>query len=252
MAGLSESDVQHETRISDLAVVETDRIGQNVTVHPFAVIREGVVIGNNVIIHPHVVIESGVTLGDNVEVFPGAYLGKVPKGAGATARTPEFERRIVIGESCSIGPHAVIYYDVVLGRNTLIGDGASIREKARIGDYCIISRYVTLNYNVTIGNRTKIMDLTHITGNTRIGDDVFISILVSTVNDNQIGKTGYSDEAIQGPCIENGVAVGSSANIFPAVTIGESAVVGASALVTKDVPPRKVVTGIPAVIKRDV
>jgi carbonic anhydrase/acetyltransferase-like protein (isoleucine patch superfamily) len=124
------------------------------------------------------VIADGVVLGDNVEVFPGAFIGREPKGAVRRARQPVFDRRVRIGANTSVGPHAVIYYDVEIGESTLIGDGASIREQCRIGERCIISRYVTINYNTTIGDRTKIMDLTHITGNCVIGADVFVSILV--------------------------------------------------------------------------
>src|SRR5687768_12798870 len=106
------------------AVVETDAIGINVRIGEYSVIREGARIGNDVTIHPHVIVESGVTIGDGVEIFPGCYIGREPKGAGVLARQPHFERRIVIGPNCSIGPLAVIYYDVVIGEQTLVCDGA--------------------------------------------------------------------------------------------------------------------------------
>ena len=76
--------------ISEQAIVETVGIGAGVRIAEFSVIRAGVTIGDAVVIHPHVVIESGVTIGDNVEIFPGAYIGKVPKGAGALTRAPTF------------------------------------------------------------------------------------------------------------------------------------------------------------------
>ena len=232
--------------ISKLAVVETKEIGTNVQIGHFCVINKDVTIGDNVIIHHNVIIEPGVIIGNNVEIFPGAYIGKKPKGAGAVAREPNYEKIVSIGDSCSIGPHSTIYYDVFIGNNTLIGDNASIREKCVIGEYCIISRCVTINYNVKIGNRTKIMDLTHITGNCEIGDDVFISVLVKTTNDNAIGKLGYESERIIGPKINNGVLVGAGANLLPRITIGENSIVGASSVVSKDVPPAKLVIGSPA------
>lgn len=238
--------------ISNLAVVETKDIGENVQIGPFAVIAENVKIGKNVVIHPSVVVAPGVIIGDNVEIFPSAFIGKDPKGAGATARTPEYEKKVTIGNNCSIGPHSTIYYDVVIGKNTLIGDNASIREKCIIGDYCIISRSVTFNYNVKVGNRTKIMDLTHITGNCTIGDDVFVSILVKTTNDNAIGKFGYDEEKIVGPTINNGALIGAGANILPRVTIGENSIVGASSVVTKDVPSNKLAIGTPAKVIKSV
>jgi acetyltransferase-like isoleucine patch superfamily enzyme len=238
--------------ISPKAVFETDSFGENVTVHPFAVIRKGVTIGSNVTIHAHVVIEPGVTLKDSVEIFPGAYIGKEPKGAGAIARQPIFDKRLVIGRNCSIGPHAVLYYDLEIGENTLIGDGASIREKCRIGSRCIISRYVTINYNTQIGNRTKIMDLTHVTGNCVIGDDVFISITVGMTNDTLIGAAGYDERRIKGPTIHDRAKVGAGATLLPGVVIGTNAVVGAGSVVTRDVPPSSLVMGIPARVIRTV
>ena len=50
--------------ISKLAVVETDNVGENVTVGEFSVIRPGVVIGTGAVIYPHVVISPGVVVGD--------------------------------------------------------------------------------------------------------------------------------------------------------------------------------------------
>ncbi len=140
----------------------------------------------------------------------------------------------------------MIYYDVTIGKHTLIGDNASIREKCVIGDFCIISRNVTINYNAKIGNRTKIMDSTHITGNCEIGDDVFISVLVKTTNDNAMGKSGYEEERIVGPKIQNGVLIGAGANILPGVTIGEKSIIGASLVVNEDVLSNKLVIGLPA------
>ena len=146
---------------------------------------------------------------------------------------------------------SVIYNDVKIGDNTLIGDNASIREQCRIGNNCIIGRNVTLNYNVLVGDSTKILDGSVITGNMKIGDNVFISALVATTNDNNIGKLGYDESFIKGPVIEDNVSIGAGANILPSIKIGENSIVGAGAVVTKDVPPKKLVIGIPAKIVRN-
>jgi len=235
--------------ISQWAVVESTELGENVEVAEFAIIRRGVGIGNNVIIHPHVVIESGVTIGDSVEIFPGAYIGKEPKSAGALAHEPSFRRYVTIGAHSSIGPNAVIYYDVEIGDHSLIGEGASIREQGRIGSRCVVSRNVTLNYNVVVGDRTKIMDLTHVTGNCRIANDVFISANVVMTNDNALGEEGYQDHVV-GPTIEEGAMIGAGANLLPGIVIGCRAIVGAGAVVTRDVEAWCVVMGIPARVVR--
>ncbi|MDP3190356.1 hypothetical protein [Rhodoferax sp.] len=235
-------------KIHSTAIVHSDAVIEaDVIIGPYVIIGRAS-IGQGSIIHPHVVISDGVTFGSQVEVFPGAFIGKEPKGAGAIARQPEFKHSILIGDQCSIGPNAVIYFDVEIGRNTLIGDGASIREQGRIGEFCIVSRYVTLNYNAHIGNRTKIMDGTHITGNSVIGSDVFISILVGTTNDNVV-RDGYGSH-IAGPVIKDHVVVGVGASLLPGVMIGEGATVGAGAVVTKDVPPGSTVIGAPAKVTK--
>lgn len=236
--------------INPLAVVQTNHIGNNVTIHEFAIIREDVIIQDNVVIHPHVVIEDGITLNQGVEIFPGTVLGKIPEGAGATARPINYVKKLVIGENCAIGPNAVIYYDVEIDHNTLIGDGASIREQVRIGHHNIISRYVTVNYNTTIGNNTKIMDLTHITGNFQIGNNVFIGVLVSTSNDNFIVERDYSEDKVKGPIIEDDASIGSGAIILPGVKIGKGAFVASGAVVTSDVAPYNLVMGIPAKVTK--
>lgn len=233
-------------RISQYAIVQTHDIGDNVQIAEFAVIRSDVTIGNDVVIHPHVVIEPGVVIGDGVEVFPGAYLGKEPKGAGALSRPLSFERSLVIGPKTSIGPHVVVYYDVRIGESCLIGDGASIREKCEVGNHTVVGRYVTVNYNTTIGDRVKIMDHSWLAGNMKIGNRVFISGGVMTSNDNAIGRIGYEEERVQGPTMMDGVAIGVGAIVLPAVVIGENAVVGAGAVVTKDVERNTLVMGIPA------
>ncbi len=209
-------------------------------------IADSAEIGAGSVIHPFAFIGDGVRIGRDVEVFPGTVIGKPPNGARATSRQPVFDRIVHIGDQCAIGPNAVIFYDVTIGPRTLIGDGASIREKCIIGEDCIISRYVTMNYNCHIGNRTKVMDLTHLTGNMTIGDDVFISVHVSTTNDNSMGGDGYDEERVVGPRVSDGARVGAGAILLPGVEIGRGATVAAGAIVTRDVVPGATVMGVPA------
>lgn len=232
--------------INHLAVVETKEIGRNVSIAEFSIVRKNVRIGNDVIIHPHVIIEENVIIGDGTEIFPGTYIGKVPKGAGATARAISFKKEVTIGSNCAIGPNAVIFYDVRIGNNTLIGDGASLREEVTVGNNTLISRYVTINYNTKIGNNTKIMDLCHITGNCEIGDNVFISVLVSTTNDNIVKDRVYEDGRILGPVIEDNATIGASASLLPNIKISNGAFVGVGSVVTKDVEANNLVIGVPA------
>lgn len=214
--------------IHPTACVETDAIGERVSIAEYAVIRPG------------------VTIGDDVEILPGAYIGREPRAVGAIARTPTFRREVRIGAGCAIGAGAVIYCDVEIGEENLVGDGASIRELSRIGDGNVVGRQVTLDRDVAIGNRTRVMDKSHLTGGMRIGDDVFVAALVVTTNDSSFGGRGGRDEELRGPIVEAGAMIGGGASLLPGVVVGREAVVGSGAVVTRDVEPGTTVLGVPA------
>lgn len=233
-------------QISSLAVVETEEIGTNVTIAEYAVVRKGARIGKDVVIHPFVVIEPGVTVGDGVEIFPGSYIGKEPKSAGALAREPVFEPQVTIGAHCRVGPHAVIYYDVKIGESTLVGDGASVRERCRIGTRSVIGRQVTLNYDCIIGSRTKILDHSTMGGNMKVGDGVFMANDVQTANDNAMGRQGWDENTMIGPTIEDGAMIGAGAVLLPGIVIGKDAIVGAGAIVNVSVKPNGLMLPMPA------
>lgn len=232
--------------ISPLASVETRRVGSRVSVGPFAVVGPDVILGDDVILHPHAVIEGPVTLEDGVIVLPGAHIGRAPTPTTAVSRRPGKPGPVHIGAGSSVGSHAVIYTNVRIGSETLVGDGASIREGNRIGDRCLISRQVTINYDSVIGDGTRVLDLTHITGNCQIGSDVFISCLVASMNDNGFGHRGYDARAVVGPTIHDGASIGGGAVLLPGVIVGAEAIVGAGAVVTRNVAAGATVMGVPA------
>lgn len=232
--------------ISSLSIIETDQIGSDVTIFEYSIIRKNVRIGDNVIIHPFVVIEEGVSIGNGVEILPGAYIGKMPKITSAISRPINYDTFVEIGEGCSIGTHAVVYYDVVIGKDTLIGDGSSIREGCLVGSNCIIGRYVTLNYETIIGNHVKIMDHSWMAGRMEVEHNVFISGGVMTANDNEMGAKGYRESEIIGPRVREGARIGAGAILLPRIVIGKKSVVAAGSVVTKNVPDFSLVMGVPA------
>ncbi len=232
--------------INSSAVIETDAIGDGVSIAEFAIVRPGARVGDGVKLHPHVVVNENVSLERDIEVLPGTYLGREPRAAGAIARTPSFDRRLAIGAGCAIGANVVVYYDVEIGTDNLIGDGASIRELSRIGDRNVIGRDVTLDREATVGSGSRVMDKAHLTGGMRIGDGVFISALVASANDNSFGVRGYAEEEVRGPVVEDGAMIGAGAVLLPGITVGRAAIVGSGAVVTADVEPGATVMGVPA------
>ena len=94
--------------------------------------------------------------------------------------------------------------------------------------------------------------MTYASAYSPLEEDVFIAPCVVTTNDNFMGRTERRKELMKGPTIRRGARVGGGAIICPGVEIGEEAFVGAGAVVTRDVPARKLVVGNPARVLRDV
>ena len=84
-----------------------------------------------------------------------------------------------------------------------------------------------------------------------IGDHVFIGPHVVTMNDKQMGRTDQKGH-YQGPRIGDCGRIGSNSTILPEISIGRDAVVAAGAVVTKDVPDKVIVAGVPARVLKEV
>ncbi len=230
-----------------------NRISEKAVIADTVKMYDGVTIEDDVVIHDFVVLYPGVIVRRGVEIYDHCTIGKMPTTPGSTAKVYDEEYLTTeIGTESLLCPGVVIYTGTTIGHNTLLGDNCSIREKCIIGDYDIISRNVSVNYETKIGNYTKIMDNAHITGNMIIGDHVFISVLVATTNDNSMGREADAADHLAGPVVEDYVTIGAGASLLPGVIVGKNSIVGASALVTKNVPSGKVVMGVPAKIVRDV
>jgi acetyltransferase-like isoleucine patch superfamily enzyme len=228
------------------AVVESDRIGERVSIGEFAIVRHGAEIGDDVVMHPHAIVGPTVTIGDGVEVFAGALVGKAPSRVGSIARRVNTDAgKVSIGSGCSIGAHAVLYQDTVLGPETLIGDGAVIREGGKIGARCILGVGAYLSFEITVGDDTRIMGHANFAGQTTIGSGVFIADSVATANDASFGQAAPGTP-LRGQTVEDGARIGVGARLLPGVSIGRDALVGAGAVVTRDVEPGARVAGVPA------
>ena len=232
--------------IHSSAIVETDAIGEGVTVGEFSIVRPGAVLGDGVTIHSHVVVEANAEIGAGTEVLPGALLGRRPRAVGAISREPTYREELRIGPGCSIGAHAVVYYDVEVGSETLIGDTAAIRETGRVGSGCVLGRCAVVSREMEIGDGTFIGYATSLAGKSTIGKNVFIAQHVVMTNDNTLGAHGWTEEVIAGPTIEDEARIGANATLLPGVTIGRGAIVGAGSVVTRDVAPGVTAYGNPA------
>jgi UDP-2-acetamido-3-amino-2,3-dideoxy-glucuronate N-acetyltransferase len=136
-----------------------------------------------------------------------------------------------------------------IGIGTRIWQFAVVFKGARIGAECNICSHTLIEGKVVIGDRVTIKSGVQIWDGSVIGDDVFIGPNATFSNDLYPRSKQY-DFQIKGVTICNGASVGANATLLPGITIGEKAIIGAGAVVTKSVPALAVVVGNPAKIVR--
>ena len=203
-------------------------------------------------IHPSAIVHPGTVLGEGVKVLENAVVGKQPSLSPRSTAKREPLPPTVIGDGTIGSTGAIGFAGTQIGARVILGDQSCVRERVTIGDDGVVGRGSLVENDTTIGDLTKIQAEAYITAYTTIEESVFIAPCVVTTNDNFMGRTERRHGLIAGPRIRRGARVGGGAVLCPGVEIGEEAFVGAGAVVTKDVPPRKVVVGSPARVLRDV
>jgi len=222
-------------------------VGEQCVIGPRVQIGEGCEIGHGVIIRPD------TQIGDRVRLDDHAVVGKLPMKAANSAVTKDSELPpAMIGDDCMIGAQTVIYRGAKLGQKVMVADLASIRENVEVGDFTIVGRGVTIENFCKIGRYVKLETNSYITAYSDLEDRVFVAPCVATSNDNYIGRTEERFKHFKGVIIKKGARVGVNATILPGKTLGEDCLVAAGALVVSDVPPGKIVAGVPAKVFRDV
>jgi acetyltransferase-like isoleucine patch superfamily enzyme len=150
--------------------------------------------------------------------------------------------------------------DVLLGQNVKIFQpdlvnlyGCNIGEETKIG------AFVEIQKNASVGARCKISSHTFICEGVTIEDEVFVGHGVMFTNDlypRAVNGDGSlqteSDWTVVATRVKRRASIGSNATIMAGITIGESALVGAGAVVTNDVADHAIVAGVPARVIGDV
>jgi len=154
----------------------------------------------------------------------------------------------------------------MIAPDVLLGDGVVIHHPdlvnlygCRIGDGTKIGTFVEIQKGVFVGRNCKVSSHCFLCSGVTCEDGVFIGHAVMFTNDVYPRATN-ADESIQTEAdwtvvetrVKRAASIGSNATILAGVTIGEQALVGAGAVVTKDVPAFAIVAGVPARIIGDV
>lgn len=150
-------------------------------------------------------------------------------------------------------PTADVSNEAHIGTQTQIWHQAQVREGVRIGSQCVVGKGVYIDFGVRIGNRVKIQNYASVFHGATVEDGVFIGPYACLTNDKlprAITPDGRLKRDVDwevGPILlKYGASIGAGATVLPGVTIGRFALVGAGALVTKDVPDYGLVVGTPA------
>ena len=152
-----------------------------------------------------------------------------------------------------IHPSADVSDNAEIGEGTSIWHQCQIRERARLGLNCILGKGVYIDAGVTLGSNVKVQNYVSIFHGVTIEDGVFIGPHVCFTNDNlprAINPDGtlkaVDDWEIGHILVKYGATLGANATLLPKVSVGRWAMVGAGAVVTKDVPDYGLVVGNPA------
>ena len=187
---------------------------------------------------------------DSAGAFDGEDQRPIVMSLTLAALSPVESRRcgVVIAQNVQLGPEVVIHHPDLVNLY-----GCSVGAESRIGTF------VEIQKGVQIGERCKISSHTFICEGVTIEDGVFVGHSVVFINDVYPGAVSASGElqtesdwSVIPTRVKSQASIGSNATVLCGLTIGKGALVGAGAVVTKDVPDHAIVAGVPARVIGDV
>ncbi len=151
------------------------KIGKNVTIDSYAIIKDDVIIGDNCHIHSHAIIYPDTTIGNDCQIFPGAIIGIVSqdlKYNGEKAIT-------IIGNNTIIREYATIH------------KGTADRMQTKVGDNCLVMAYVHIAHDCIIGNNVILANNVGLSGHITIEDYAIIEGFTGIQQFSTIGTHSF-------------------------------------------------------------
>lgn len=223
----------HET------VLRPSDIAPNLWLGSDVQLGDGLVIGANVVIHPGTVLEQGVVIQD------GAVLGKSAVVAPHSSSPEASGEPLVVKSGATICTGAVVFASALIGPNAIVGDQSHVREGAWIGEGTVIGRGSAVGPETRIGGGVRTQTNVWLTAWTIVEDDVFVGPGVVTMNDDTMARLPRG-APLNAPILCRACRIGGGVLLTPGVRVGPEAFVAAGAVVTRDVPARTLVKGVPA------
>lgn len=204
-----------------------------------SIISKKATIGKNVVIGEGAIIYDNVVIGDNSFIGPYCVIGEPTMSFYKNNNPHDFEIT-KIGRNAIIRSFSTIYEGVDIGESFQTGHHVIIRENNIIGDFTSFGSFSELPSNSNIGNYVRIHSKVMLSENNFIEDYVWIFpfVVITNVKHPPLGS-------FQRTTIKKYAQVLASAILLPGITIGENAIIGAGAMVTKDVNDERLIIGSP-------
>jgi acetyltransferase-like isoleucine patch superfamily enzyme len=214
--------------------------------------RWPVVIHAGAVIGPFAVIHGGTMIGEQARVEEHAVAGKPELGYAVGRIRPGSGGGTVIGAGAVIRSGAVLYAEVRVGVNTVVGHHTLLRTAVQVGAETQLGHHLTVERATRIGRDVRCSPGSHLTSSCELADRVFLGAGVRTINDKTLTwRESNREPTLTPPRFDTGAKVGSGSVVLAGVTIGEHALVGAGSLVACDVPPGALAYGHPARVRGD-
>jgi acetyltransferase-like isoleucine patch superfamily enzyme len=202
-------------------------------------------IGNNVKIGDNTVIYDNVTIGDNTIICNDCHIGEP---LGDYYKNPNYENPpTIIGSDCLIRSYSIIYATNIIGDHLITGHHIVVRTGNTIGHHSSIGNFTELHGDAQIGNYVRLHSNVCICELAIIHD--YVWIFPGSILSNGVTPPGNE---LLGPEVGKYSVLAVNAVLLPGVKIGENCLIGASAVVTKDVNDFSVAVGSPAKILADI
>lgn len=150
-----------------------------------------------------------------------------------------------MAKSNYLHPQSLVEEGAIVGMGTRVWAYAHICTGARVGMNCNICDHTFIEKGVIVGDRVTIKCGVYLWEGLEVEDDVFIGPCAAFTNDLRPRSKQHPTEYLK-TILRQGCSIGANATILPGIEIGRWAMVGAGAVVTKNVPDHGLVYGNPA------
>lgn len=203
------------------------------SISPAALVSRRAVIGADVSIGPWTIVHDNVVLGDRVQIESHCEIGHPTPLAGGVPLT--------IGNDAHIRSHSIFYEGSTFGTGLVTGHRVTVRELFTAGVGMQIGTLCDFQGYASAGDFVRTHSSVHIGQGTSIGDYVFVFPYTVFTNDPH-----PPSEVRLGVTVGDFAVIATHVTLLPGIQVGTRSLVGAHSLVSRDVPPDAVVAGVPA------